>query len=714
MKKLITILAIGLCFASCSKEGKESKGYPTPEKGKTYILEGTVGTPGFTWETSSSIGLYSAMDEVKAMNLECKIDGWADTKQVDPETGEPVPYTPSEYEGQAVAPFNTPALDLVKGPNKFVLYTPYNPTLKYVAGVIYGLEVAEEQTQPKADVAGAGFAFGVCEGIPGVDETFPFTLNPVSAIAKVSVSSTEFADYGVKRVTIWDEAGAAKLGGGFNVNVEQNSFQTLATYSRVSTEVLAPAAMGNKTQNVYISILPGEYQNLYVIVELTGDKGNVTIPLKKESLSFTGGKTTEITLSDLKSSDNTLAWYCPVENRLQSGLGYAYGDANTYFIQCKSGSTYTGATYTANADIPDEVTIDYRARGSFFAVEEPVGVTFEWFKNNGTVYTPRTADYSASAVDPTAFTITPDEANYKVKVKNTGAFAGAPILLMKKGEKILWAWAFWNIAADGTKVEPVSVGTYQFANMDIGQPTTNYAKWVANATPAGNPDVIFRCNYYYQYGRPIPTFWTTYWSFTWDPISTDFTGTGNVPGIQGPISLEDAISHPVGIILAYPNESNLPSWTESDKRGDLWGGSVRSDDTDPGTKSIYDPCPKGWRVPSYAALSALNEAAANATYENTNGMVGFYINNVLFATNGYGNGKTASNGRLASMGMGNTGKAAQTSHGLLWSNYLGSHKSNQPGAFYYRDGANKSGNKMAKYNSSISASIRCMVDEANR
>ncbi len=159
----------------------------------------------------------------------------------------------------------------------------------------------------------------------------------------------------------------------------------------------------------------------------------------------------------------------------------------------------------------------------------------------------------------------------------------------------------------------------------------------------------------------------------------------------------------------------MPSWcSEGGKRGDLWGGNIHADDTAEGSKSIYDPCPKGWRVPDPSVLSALKDAAESATYENTAGIVGFYLDGALFYTNGYGNGKLAGNGRLASMGMGQNGTTGSCSHGMVWSNYIGGHNLNQPVSFYWRNEGNKSGNRVGKYNSSVSASVRCQKDEANR
>jgi len=113
-------------------------------------------------------------------------------------------------------------------------------------------------------------------------------------------------------------------------------------------------------------------------------------------------------------------------------------------------------------------------------------------------------------------------------------------------------------------------------------------------------------------------------------------------------------------------------------------------------------------------MKALKDAADNATYENTTGIVGFYLDGSLFHTNGYGNGKTAGNGRLASMGMGQQGTTGAASHGMLWSNYIGGYNLNQPVSFYWRNESNKSGNRVGKYNSSVAASVRCQVDESNR
>ena len=716
-------------LASCSKdpEGPDTPKFPVPQPGTTYQLEGTVATEGFAWTSSAVVGLYSKTDGVRASNLQCKIVGWVDPTPAEPDEEGNLPPAPdpSPYEGEAVARFDTPAMDLVQGKNTFLVYTPYNPELIYLNGTIYGLTVATEQTQTAPNVAGDCFSIGDAEGIAGVDEAFAFEMTPITAMAKFVVSSNEFVGYAPSKITVWDESGEAALTGGFNVAVEDLSFQRLETSSRASVSVKSPVALASgASQNIYLNMLPNDFtgKDLWIIVEFDSEEGHITIPMKKSNLSFTAGQVTEIDLTNIGREDNAAKeWYEPVEHRMLSGLGYAYGDANTYLIQCKNGSTYTGATYAEDADIPSEVVIDIKARGNFFNVVDPRGATFEWFKlggaagdgnGTGTVYTPRYADYKdATDVDPTQFEISYD-GNTTVKVKNTGAYAGAPILLMIKDNKIIWSWAFWNVAADGTKLEQISVGSFKIANMDIGQATTQFETWTANKI-GSNPDVVFRTAHYYQWGRAIPVFWTTYWSANVFSAAL----SGNCPALYGPLSLAETIANPCGVIVNETNGGDCPQW-QTETVGDLWG-NCNSDQTSVGKKSVYDPCPKGWRVADRAVfdyiVASCPSAGTGYSYVDTRGAAGISFNGNVFITSGYINGKTdANNGRMATMGAGNAGTVAATSHGLIWSNWIGGRTANQATAFYYRTSSGNAAPRIATYNRSIAGTVRCQVDEAAR
>ena len=726
MKRIFTCaLACLTLFAACNKPIPEAD-YPEPEKGVSYILEGNVSSDGFTWASNSVVGLYSDTTAVKAQNLKCPIVGYTDISY--DEEGNPLPYTPSEYEGKAKACFNTPKMDLVKGKNKFMVYYPWSNDLVFTAGVIYGLEIPQEQTQPAANVPVDCFYYGTAQGIPVQDNSFKFTLNPVSALLKVNISSTELAGYELTRVTIYDDKAQAALGGGFNVSVKTGAVKTIKTYSTIATTIKKPATLvAGQPQAVYLNAIPGDHsgKDIWIVVEMAGDKGIVTLPILRNDLKFEAGATTEISLTDLKASDCSVKWFCPVENRHLTGGRYAYGEANCFFIQCKNGHTYTGASYQPNSDYPESVTIDYRPRGDFSKVEDPAGCTFEWATlSNNKVYAPRWSDYSSSAVDPTAYEITHNPDNYTVTVKNTGAYAGAPVLLMVKNGKVLWAFSFWNIAADGTQVKGVRVNgtSVELANIDLGTSTSQYDSWIANKS-GSNPDPVFRTTYFYQWGRPTPTFWTAYWSIDWNGLKGN-----NVPGIAGPLTLEQSLENPLGQIVSNDNNTPMPNWLdmpEGQEIGDLWGNCVK-DSTAVGRKSIYDPCPKGWRVADAAAYVAIGESckggASGFSYVNTPGMVGTKISAAqdnLFITQGYCMGKVSKDdaNRIASMGGANSGSVSGCKYGLIWSNWIGSAEKVMPMALAYGSSDPNSETPYPKasiMSRSVSAAVRCQVDKENR
>ncbi len=717
MKRYLLILAVAVfAAAACEEKPIEPEGpvYPVPEAGTAYLLEGTIKTEGFSWKTNSVVGLYSAMDELKIINKECKIVGWANTDPViDPETGENTNiYTPSEYEGKATGRFNTPQLDLVQGENKFMVYSPYNPDLSFVKGIIYGLNIGDKQVQSAPNVAADCFSFGNATGIPGVDEAFTFELNPVTAIAQVNITSSTLGKFAPKKVTIYDDSGSA-MAGGFNIDINTMEITPVGTpLDRVSVEVTSPVVLAaNASQNIYLNILPADYagKELWIVVELVDEAGaTLTIPIKKADLKFEAGKVTKIDLAGLSTEMNAAgSWYNATETRLLPGNGVAYGDANTYFIQCKNGSTYNGATYTPNANIPDEVTIDYRARGNFYNAVAPEGVTFEFVMLNATTpYTARTAGYEASKVvlNAESFTINHNEAQKTVTVKNVSAFAGSPILVMKKDGKALWSWSFWNVAADGTSIDPVTVGNYQFAPMDIGQPTTDLTTWSANKS-GSNPDLPFRMTHFYQWGRPTPIFWTSYWS------------SGNCPQVVGPVTFADAIANP-GNLVVNQGAADKDNWTEwcSDLGADYWG---TNDQKKEGAKTIYDPCPKGWRIASVPALTTLVDSKASAVFNETKGQVSAKIGDLTLIIHGHQTAKIHTDGgRPSNMGLGNAGTAAQNKEALLWSNVsgetqgLGIHYTTS--SYSATEEMGKQDMRMASFNHTHAAAIRCIVDKDNR
>lgn len=537
------------------------------------------------------------------------------------------------------------------------------------------------------------------------DGAADFTMVQTSAVIRVNVASTALAGATLNAVIFRSESADLNVDGGDYVRVALTDTPELnSTAQEIVFAVKAADLSG---------------QEIDIAFELTKDGENYTIPVGFKGKQLATGSVNSFNFSNL-SKTQCVPWYEPHDTRLMPGLGYAYGEANCYFIQCKNGSTYATATYTPNAGIPNIVNIDYRARGDFRKVSAPKDVTFTWMKlgdtnpetgtGTGSVYTLRTIGFADSGVDPTKLTYTPTPANYSVTVENTGAYAGAPILLMVKDGTVLWAWSFWNIAADGTSIEPVQItdkSPIKIITMDIGQASREGALWDANS------DILYRTAYKYQWGRPIPVFWNSV-------TTLDIPGVqeGNIPAVVGPLSIEESLRHPASLIVAAAESGKtLNDWL-SKPDADLWGNNDSSTLNATGTKTIFDPCPKGYRICDRNTLSNLVRSYAT-NWTKTSG-TGYFFHTCNYPTggsdcwsrNGCYNGTTnTSNGKT---GIGGFAAAATgDKSGWWWTNMCQGDTDEKPSAYVATNNAAPVFNDNWQYKS-WATSVRCQVDEDNR
>lgn len=176
---------------------------------------------------------------------------------------------------------------------------------------------------------------------------------------------------------------------------------------------------------------------------------------------------------------------------------------------------------------------------------------------------------------------------------------GSAVLAVYDGNSnILWSWHIWitsqlkdidygslNYVLDGVS----SSADVCMMNMNLG---AKAASW------SGASDVLDTYGFYYQWGRKDPSP---------GPMSYDYStvdmrtvqyyyldeGTRNTVEVSQDATIENSVQNPLSLIQTsgvspiYPND-----WlSATDDR--LWGwtsGTVR--------KTIYDPCPYGYRVPS--------------------------------------------------------------------------------------------------------------------
>ena len=177
----------------------------------------------------------------------------------------------------------------------------------------------------------------------------------------------------------------------------------------------------------------------------------------------------------------------------------------------------------------------------------------------------------------------------------------------------LWSWHIWS-NPDIADVE-LSDGS-KWLNMNLG------AHQVAFNSAGFN-------GYYYQWGRK-------------DPIQQEFTPNGTSEMIHSPFvshaslidgSLENSMKNPTYFYGGYKitidgTQYNIPDWCTFDddvKYYDWWNKNITSDgpDAEPG-KTMFDPCPPGYHVPT------LNEIQALCTLGKAAGTQGAIVDGKLF------------------------------------------------------------------------------------
>lgn len=434
--------------------------------------------------------------------------------------------------------------------------------------LVYGAAAipAEQTRATSADKSLDGFTYAESEPVSfakGGNVSFVLTHTP--AILKVSVSSSDFAAMKLNRVVVYSKDAVLA---GTDSDYAQLTFTT-------------PAALSG-TQEAWIAVKPvSAASDFWVAAELTGtyngiDGSTVTIPLKFEGKTLQGGKVTAIDLTGLTLSKNALSWYNPVCTRYIPIDGWCYGEANTILVDPAANSS---------------VTFDVRAVGNFLNVikyaQEPksfkcriadqvnTGTWTSW-KIDGTT----SSNAGVVALKSLAPTIgRSDKAIANSKTAVCGFFD-----VLDASGNVIWAYSLW--------ASSVSSHTYK-CGVDVMDQTLG----AENPVSVGSTSAKARNRgTYYQWGRPFPF------------------GYGDALQLKDKkayiTSLAESAAN-ANYIAAIHGSATSSDWFTPDVKGDhhndLWGNPSTDNTSTGGTKSIFDPCPKGWMVCCPAVLQEVAE-----------------------------------------------------------------------------------------------------------
>ena len=178
--------------------------------------------------------------------------------------------------------------------------------------------------------------------------------------------------------------------------------------------------------------------------------------------------------------------------------------------------------------------------------------------------------------------------NQPLYVKAVGGKKGNVVVgVKKKGagkDAYLWSWHLWITE------EPQLVGGFMDRNL--------------GAMSATSTDGASTRGLYYQFGRKDP--------FTGDIDRYDINGTsiGKTTVTSGKVTFAKAMQTPA-VFYTYGNSSTYDWASPNNYTSKKW-----NDITDADGKSLFDPSPKGWRLPNRENFS--NFSTTTFTWDNSN------------------------------------------------------------------------------------------------
>jgi len=637
MKKYIVLSAlVAVAFSSCVRE--ELEPVNSSRKGISISFEGDFaastkvsfgdasnGVHGLNWSKGDAIGVISyTQEETVNDNVRAVLhDDYAGKPNgiFKPMT---TVYVITDEETKEVVEEGYTELQYPKeSDEKFVVYYPYKKGTVVKEDACIHNEVAIDQFQNTLGdrlVCANGFASAIAD-VQAASNKATFSLRHHLAYIRVKAVSSEFSGYQLHSVKMYDKNQAAALAGKYSVKPTDGTMTIDSETVKPYVSVIVKNHDFNSSvaeSEVYLAILPGDHSaaDLEFVVSFVNEAGtSKTLPVTfAKTGNFPAGSLTTIDLGDITSAMNTAPWSEITEERDLLGK-WAYGSQNTYYVQIPEGDA------RKQGEGRQLVTIDVKPRGDFSKVKEPKYYAILCPGNYGTYQTQLSLDGSMaaasinSAVNMTGYSATPKgkfmdvKADYTIEfyelaytkyqsteMLNTHDWATVGIFDAEK--KLLWSYMICTYKS-GDAPKDIQYPGFTMMDRFLGQGNGNEKALELGTIDCGNPA-------FFQWGRKDPLSKTTSAgldiTFGWSKDLVD--DPGDAAALAGIFLVPDA---------AMVDQNNGYKYYKGEPRYDLWGGSNNTDDWyDPnakGHKTVYDPCPEGYRVPDAYVFNVVTSGA---------------------------------------------------------------------------------------------------------
>lgn len=588
MKKIMLFCAAAFAFAACTNDlaetaGSSVKSGVTLEGGfewaetKTAFTDADATVNKLVWSKDDAIGIFTTEGETVNINYRANIL----RSSVGSTNGVFIPVEPASEEELGL---QLPA-DGAES-EQFLVYYPYSTKVDInVDDFKIHYNVAEIQTQSEVSdyqIGKNGFAYGFAT-VSSNTKKINFNLTHAMSYIRFVVGSSDYSAYMLKSVQLYDAEEKAALSGDYTFDVNSRVISAVAGKTNSSAKVALSddahfTPVGSGTQELYLTLLPGAdltSSKVYAVVTFINDKKEtVSIPveLTKKGVLNAGSMVT-VDLGSVNALSNVFKWYEPVEKRNLVN-GWCYGAQNTYFVERSAGDNW------------NQCTFEVKARGDFSQVAEPKYVGIITSGDDGNKGLIRLTDGTTAYNDRPTLEVSAD---YEVTVemapasKNCGSSAWGVVAIYDKEYNLLWSYminSYESGEAPAANVYPGTGKSVMDRNLGAKRPATK------EIIPAKGD-----WGAYFQWGRPSPFMWSS-------SNQTHYNGAL----VTEETDLKTALSKPF-IKWGYASGDNFNSrgnWYVGEMR-DLWGSNSTDGNYDAAHdagKTVYDPCPAGYRVAS--------------------------------------------------------------------------------------------------------------------
>ena len=457
-----------------------------------------------------------------------------------------------------------------------------------------------------------------------------FTLDHKMAYVCLRAVSSEFSGYQLHSVQLYDADDQAALTGAFRYDLTSGKIIPDAEKAFSSAKIAVSDHDWDRAperSELVLTVFPGDFSTakMYVIVTFMDPDGETqTIPIRfRNQCVFPAASMTVVDLGDIGTADNLFPWFETHEVRGLVDM-YAYGPENTYMVEHKIRHETT--------DRPKgHVVIDVKPRGDFSKVREPkycaLLVPSEMGCTSIASNTRKllSLDANSKTIKRQAIPTVTVSSDYTIEVWTMDTTAGTGcwgvVGLYDAEYNLIWSYLICTWL-EGQPVEDITY-TPDIVVMDrwLGQENGNrrcasLKTFVTEKTDTTR--AISGVLPFFQWGRKD--------AFNW-------SNSGGAEGIYRSVladdntTIEDGIKNPTthfGYSSTATTVDSHGDWQSEGVRKDLWGGYNNNgkewyDPDEVGHKTVFDPCPEGYRVPDTRVLKFVGDNAE--IWESPNGHV---------------------------------------------------------------------------------------------